>query len=86
MQKELAERLEHILFNGGYEVNLRDDYSGRCMYGKETHAISGDFSISELLSLVLEAVKHGTLTEDDLSDIKRFGLSQDSMGLGVVIY
>lgn len=86
MQKELAELLVQIIENNGEEADLRDDYSGRGMYGDETYAVTCDCGLGYVLGLVLESVKDGYLTEDDLKDIKSFGFRQDSMGLGMVIY
>lgn len=86
MDLKLAELLCSILEDEGEDVSIDEEYSGRGMYGDTTAAITGDFSPSILLMLVLERVKDGWLTEDVLEDVKLKSLRQDSMGLGVVIY
>lgn len=76
--KALAEALEGEC---GIEVNLRDSYSGRCMYGKTTWAISGDFGMGD----VAVAWAYACQTDPDLRP-DMLSVSEDSMGLGVVIY
>lgn len=83
MKENVAKALATALENEcGIEVNLRDSYSGRCMYGKTTWAISGDFSMSDVAIAWAYAVEF----DDDLRPDSLDRLSEDSMGLGVVIY
>lgn len=84
MDANLAYLLAEIADEWGAEVV--DDYSGRGMYGDTTHAVTLDASGVEVLMCVLERVQDGSLTEDDLDDIKIKRLRSDSMGLGMVIY
>lgn len=86
MDATLANLLTSIMYDDGYDCELIDDYSGRGMFGDTCHAISGDFSATEVTSAVLKAVKSGWLYADMLSDVTSMGLRQDSMGLGTVIY
>lgn len=41
MKKETADRL----FKSSGGLDIHDDYSGRCMYGEKTHAVSGDSEV-----------------------------------------
>ena len=83
MKENVAKALAQALENEcGIEVNLRDSYSGRCMYGKTTWAISGDFSTGDVACAWAYAVQY----DDDLRPDMIEGLSEDSMGLGTVIY
>ena len=43
MDAPIAKALFEALEDQGCDVNYRDDYSGRGMYGQDTHAISGEF-------------------------------------------
>jgi hypothetical protein len=51
--------------------NFRDDYSGRGMYGSMCAAISGDSATNIIEAAAERGIK---------------GASQDSMGLGAVVY
>lgn len=62
-------------------VELRDDYSGRAMYGKTTYGISGDFGFSD----VAIAWAHACREDEDLEP-EDVGFGYDSMGLGIIIY
>jgi len=39
MTQEEAELMEEFLEKDGYDAEIRDDYSGRMMYGKTTFAV-----------------------------------------------
>ncbi len=83
MKQNVAEALANALeCELGIEVNLRDSYSGRCMYGKTTWAISGDFGMGDIAVAWAYAVQ----TDPDLQPNHLDSLSEDSMGLGVVVY
>lgn len=62
-------------------INLRENYSGRGMYGNDTFAISGDFSWSD----VAVAWAHACINDDDLKP-DDLSFTWDAMGLGTVIY
>lgn len=64
--------------NAGLEV--RTNYSGRCMYGKQCLAIVG--TLSELLPAIYDAgCIAGNAGDDEIPDIEI-----DSMGNGSVVY
>lgn len=86
MTKEQAQFLYDAGDDSGLDVKIRDDYSGRGMFGKETCAIEGDFSMGELLCAVIEYVRF--LDEEEREEIPEMPRSfrEDSMGLGIIIY
>jgi hypothetical protein len=82
MTKEAAEILAEC---SEAECNVRDDYSGRGMYGKVVHAVSFD-STDDLHTALLEAgFKLGEESNYDLLEELK-GLGSDGMGLGIVVY
>ncbi len=44
MEQTKAIEMMNAVSDDGYEAEVRDDYSGRGMYGKETHAVVTDAS------------------------------------------
>jgi hypothetical protein len=85
MDQKLAELIEyHCNDYGG--VSMRDDYSGRGMYGMETYAIVCEESPAEILGQLLARVRDEDIDLDELQEVKSFSMRTDSMGLGVVIY
>lgn len=81
MDKPIAMALHEALEDQGCEVRLRDDYSGRGMYGKDTSAISGEFSWCDIAKAWANVcVQDDDYNPDDLS------FTWDAMGLGTVIY
>ena len=81
MDKPIAMALHEALEDQGCEVNFRDTYSGRGMYGKDTCAISGEFGWDD----IARAWANVCIQDDDFSpDDLRF--TWDAMGLGTVIY
>jgi hypothetical protein len=64
---------------------VRDDYSGRGMCGKETGAVVVD-SVEYLLSTVLENIEDISDEIKDEEDIKIGSIRIDSMGLSIVVY
>lgn len=68
--------------------DLRDDYSGRAMYGKTTYAVTFDSRSDFERALVRAAYELGSKGSDDveavLNDLDN--LRSDSMGLGIVVY
>jgi hypothetical protein len=73
----------------GFTISARDDYSGRCMYGKTTCAVVFD-SFGTLAACAAAAAAdwttHGADADVDefIRDLK--GLRLDSMGRGHVAY
>lgn len=75
------------------EVRLRENYSGRFMYGKETFALTGNESditdaagdaLEELICGAADVYDAGVLAREFVQEV--FGGRRDSMGLGVVWY
>jgi hypothetical protein len=81
MKKELATFLVNYL----PDAEIREDYSGRGMFGKTTCAITGEFTTGEIVMAVAELVydSHDEMDEFNPQD---FYFHTDSMGLGMVIY
>lgn len=65
--------------------NVRNDYSGRCMYGDRCFAIDGDGSLGQFAGQLFIAVAEGDLDAYELSDMFET-TRQDNMGLGMVYY
>ncbi len=91
MTKELADFLvkatEHC---GSQEIDIRNEYSGRGMYGRSTFAVVVD-NESELLLNVIQYIKEKDETTErfveTLPDVSNVGtLRTDGMGRKVVIY
>ena len=82
MRQETAE----LLANEGGEV--RTAYSGRCMYGETTHAVTFESTGDYERALVRSAYELGVRGSEDvegvLSDLDN--LRSDQMGLGIVVY
>lgn len=55
LTRELADAVEEVLQNQGYEAYLHAAYSGRGMYGDTCIGFSGDFSESDLTFAFIEA-------------------------------
>lgn len=85
MKKEVAEAIAEV----APDLELRDDYSGRGMYGKNTYAICCD-DITDLVGAAIEAVIDAMSDDrtDDAWEIQRAfeRIRSDSMGLGQVFY
>lgn len=81
MKEKVARALYDALENEGVTVELRDDYSGRGMYGKTTFGLSGDFGFCDV------AVAWATACQED-EELRpsELGFTSDSMGMGIVIY
>ena len=79
-----AKIAEEIAYHADLEI--RDDYSGRGMYGEETHGLVGDMDsfVEGLIETTIMAVED----EDDelLDKLRRFRLRTDSMGLEMIFY
>ena len=93
MDLELAETLVQVLEDEGIEASLRESYSGRGMYGKETVGVVLDGDVGDILRAVINNATCFIQEESepveffDLSERFSIGnLRQDSMGLGVIVY
>lgn len=87
MKKELAEKLIELAEEMGYGneyLELKEDYSGRGMFGEKTYAIVG-LSIQEALMVAIGCAD--AFVEDDDPIFENLEpIHQDSMGLSTVIY
>ena len=85
MRKEIAEVIFEQLQAECIECRLRDNYSGRGMYGSETRAISGDFGNGDVAEAIASAFVLGYMDEFPFTP-KDLNYTTDNMGLGIVIY
>lgn len=85
MTKEQANFFKEALVNDDLETEndiIRENYSGRGMYGKTTFAIVTD-SVSDLIPALLRQAQEDP---ESMPDFSTFVLRQDNMGLGIVLY
>lgn len=72
----------------GENVNFRNSYSGRCMYGRSCIGITGSFRAC--MDIVGEVIKelHNDSEEDHFDEKveKLMRMSSDSMGYDMIIY
>lgn len=80
MQQALAEAVQEAADNAGIDCDLREDYSGRGMYGRSTYALVFN-DMSDALAAMLW-VNPNPLDLDWGGPL----FSTDSMGRGIVIY
>lgn len=78
-------KLAEILANYNYNIEVREEYSGRGMYGKTTAGVvCDDCDLFEALSSIMED------NDEDLreyvADNIRNGFAQDSMGFNKIYY
>jgi|TARA_R110002124_G_scaffold279801_2_gene452645 hypothetical protein len=69
--KAIVEELE----TEGIDATVREDYSGRGMYGRETAAVSTRYSEDIFATIGVLGLR-----------LRRSNLNVDSMGLGKVVY
>lgn len=82
MNRKEAEALHSAMEDEGCEdLRIHEDYSGRGMYGKDTWAISGDFS----WCVVAVAWAQVCVGDDDYQP-NDLSFTWDSLGMGTVIY
>lgn len=89
MEKRSMELLVEAGKDLGLEINGREAYSGRGMYGRTTAAVTAE-NASEVMAAIAQATRGLAQLEKD-EEIDEFiedlrGLRADSMGLGVVLY
>ena len=93
MTKEQSDFLQSVAENAGIEIDVRDTYSGRCMYGRTTFAVVVDNPLN-LLGAISGYIRDVSETDNEAGTISCEGkeipdfdeLRQDSMGMGSVIY
>jgi hypothetical protein len=79
MQQEAAEIISY------YGGEMREDYSGRGMYGASTHAVVFD-SFNDFLSAVGAIMQNCDEEECNKVGTAMHKVKTDSMGTGIVIY
>lgn len=87
MSNTISKKTLHSIFEiaSANGWNVRNDYSGRCMYGDRCFAIDGDGSLGSFAGQLFIAVAEGDLDPYELSDMFET-TRQDNMGLGMVYY
>lgn len=83
----ISNELANILIDSANEcdVYLRNDYSGRFMYGATCWGVDGDYDKVEdfIYTATKKAIKAGL--EDEFDDMIK-AKQQDQMGLGTIVY
>lgn len=79
----MTQEAAKAIHENGDDLNFRDNYSGRGMYGKTTHAISGD--PGEIETAKARALRDESVPEEVKDEIEK-GFASDNMGLGMIIY
>jgi hypothetical protein len=88
MTSEAANFLVNVADSYGIEARLRDDYSGRGMYGSSTHGIVTDEPI-HLLSCAIDYAASEAAYDENTDNIPNFSeerFSTDNMGYDTIIY
>ena len=87
MKEETAYAIQNAANEDGVELDLRDSYSGRGMYGKTTFAIVAD-SHGKLFGAIAYAASEMEPGSDEASDFcdDCRGFRIDSLGRGIVVY
>ena len=89
MTKEAAEYIKASCEDAGHECEIRSDYSGRSMYGRETYAVVVD-DFAQMFNDVIEHIRATVEVAEHTGDVNfpEIGLlRQDNMGRNsVVIY
>ena len=84
---EQAERIVEVMneWGLGEDFHIRDNYSGRAMYGEEVVAFTGDGNPGDVfiaIGILIGNEEFEDVADDAVSWFQR----QDSMGRGWVIY
>lgn len=88
MTKEQAQFLVKVTQDcGNQDVELREDYSGRYMFGKTTYGVVID-SVSVLLVDCLNYLRESyhPLNKNPIEIPDFEGFNQDNMGMGTILY
>ena len=89
MDKHIAEGIEEGAQDFGKEVEVREDYSGRGMYGETTTALIASDISDVIVGMIQYAVYMKEEENDDAIDLLCETveyLRTDQMGLGIVVY
>jgi hypothetical protein len=89
MKLEIAEMIVDQLQNMGIEAELRDDYSGRGMFGKITAGIVTDGKNGPMIGFALALAISDQSGEEALHDFdasRELPRNIDSMGLSTIFY
>lgn len=91
MKIEVAKAIVEAANECGYEMKLREDYSGRGMFGRTTTGIVYDSESDMLKSVALAAIRvkekeseEGAMTAEEFIDELDF--SRDNMGYSTIVY
>ncbi len=84
MTQEQAEFLKRVCHHLAVSCEVRNDYSGRCMYGRSTWAIVIP-NPNSLLSCVVTYIKELGMDPEDIPEFPE-DFSTDSMGFDKVVY
>lgn len=85
MTRELAEVLVLCLEKCDIECEILPDYSGKGMFGDKTIGIAGEFTLADVLSVVIHNAEL-LVNDDGESMFIGENLSQDNLGKGYIIY
>lgn len=84
MTFELAEVITACFKEDDVECTIVEKYSGKGMFNRNTHAITGNFTLTDVLSTVIAHAE--LLVSDGESMFVGEELSQDNLGKEYVIY
>jgi len=87
MKEKSAKLIEEAADELGYDTDIREDYSGRWMFGKTTHAIVVDTQSNFVGAVAFVAVNMDNDTEesdDFIEDMQNIHF--DSMGISIIAY
>lgn len=83
MKLSTAEKIEQAAQDLGLELDLREDYSGRGMFGKKTAGVVGG------LGDIIKSIAHAAtrLKEEEADDfVDDMDIAIDNMGRDIIIY
>lgn len=88
MKVEIARKIVEAVEDSGSgnEVELRENYSGRGMFGKQTAGVVGSLSdiIGAIAAVAFEMGNHGDDEVEFLREMRR--LRTDNMGHNIIVY
>jgi hypothetical protein len=84
MTEEQAHFIQDAMYSEGYDCEVRDDYSGRGMYGRSCHGVVVD-SPDYILSAIVNHMKQMDTSElDEVPEVDSF--RTDNMGMSYIVY
>ena len=102
MTEEQANKMVEVVEQSGYDCDIREDYSGRGMYGRTTYGVVCKVGPREVKDLLVEHfIEEREMDDDDfdrddydeeelyeeMSEHELFpSLRSDTMGLSVIYY